>query len=126
MDIYLHDGQTTFRFVLAGELAGDDVQNVLHSWRTASSVISEKALLVDISGISAFDSNGLELLESMRRAGASLTSPVAPHSAELCGLLGVPIPTMSVASSGSLASKVLARLLPTASTLPSIGTCRDK
>jgi hypothetical protein len=51
MDVYLHDSSAALRFVLRGELAGGDAQDLEYAWTTATSVLGSKELVVDISGV---------------------------------------------------------------------------
>jgi predicted HD phosphohydrolase len=48
MDYYQHDEATTFRFQLAGELAGPWVTDLEHAWQTASSITLHKQLVLDL------------------------------------------------------------------------------
>jgi ABC-type transporter Mla MlaB component len=89
MDMYQHDGATMFRFVLRGELAGDRVRDLEHAWITAKSILSQKQLVVDVSGVSNADPRGIELLSRLREAGACLTATPQPESAEFIRSLGV-------------------------------------
>ena len=91
MDIYQHDSATTFRFVLRGDLAGPHVLELEHAWTTARSVLENKKLVVDVSGISDADGPGAELLHRMRDSGARLTAALPPQSEELLRSLGVPV-----------------------------------
>jgi hypothetical protein len=79
--IYQHDSATTFRFVLRGELAGKQVQELEHAWNTAKSILDGKALVVDISEITSADPAALELLSRMQATGACLRGalPSGPH-----------------------------------------------
>jgi ABC-type transporter Mla MlaB component len=91
MDYYQHDGATTFRFQLAGELAGPWVTDLEHAWQTASSIMRGKQLVLDVSDLTGADSLGLQLLRRMLGAGARLVSAEPPASPDLIRSLGAPI-----------------------------------
>lgn len=90
MDIYQHDSAAMFRFVLRGHLADEHVLELEHAWTTARSILQQKELVVDVSGISDADPQGAELLHRMRDAGARLTAALPPKSEELLRSLGIP------------------------------------
>jgi hypothetical protein len=90
MDMYQHDSATMFRFVLRGDLAGPHVLEFEHAWTTARSVVQNRELVIDVSGISDADWRGRELLHRMRDSGARLTAAAPPQSEELLRSLGVP------------------------------------
>ncbi|MGE5644604.1 MAG: STAS domain-containing protein [Acidobacteriota bacterium] len=70
MDMYQHDGATTFRFVLRGELSGKAVEELEQAWQTAQSVARGKEFVVDISGVTATGAAGAALLVRLREMGA--------------------------------------------------------
>jgi hypothetical protein len=74
LQYYLHDGTGSFRFVLHGTLAGASVQELGHCWRTASSILADRVLIVDISSLIALDEAGRELLETWWTGGARLVA----------------------------------------------------
>ena len=77
MDIYQHDSADTFRFVLKGELAKVEVQQLQCAWETAESILNGKDLIIEISGVTKVDSAGVELLTRMRESGAQI---IAAHA----------------------------------------------
>lgn len=91
MDYYQHDGATTFRFQLAGELTGPWVTDLEHAWQTATSIMRDKQLVLDVSDLTGADATGVQLLHRMLRAGARLVSAEPPASPSLLRLLGVPV-----------------------------------
>ena len=68
----MHDGPTTFRFELSGDLAGMEVGKLDQAWRTASSTFDGKVLAVDITFLSGVDQKGCDLLRRWSNAGAHL------------------------------------------------------
>ncbi len=106
LDMYQHDSAAMFQFVLRGELIGDGVQDLEHAWKTASSILAGKELVVDVSGILKADPPGLDLLSRMRESGARLTMALPPDSMEFARSMGI-----SVAALGRCRSTRATRLL---------------
>ncbi len=113
MDYYQHDGATTFRFQLAGELAGPWVTDLEHAWQTASSIMRGKQLVLDLSDLTGADVPGVQLIKRMLGSGARLVSAEPPASLDLLRSFGVPVaftprpqPSRSI---WSWAHKVLSR-----------------
>jgi hypothetical protein len=67
---YMHDGPTTFRFELSGDLAGVDVNRLAQAWRTALSTMNGKILAVDATYLTLADEKGRALLSQWWHAGA--------------------------------------------------------
>lgn len=95
MEMYQHDSATMFRFVLHGNLAGAEVQELEHAWITATSILKGKELSVDVSGITDADELGVGLLSRMRESGARLTAALPPQSEDFLRSLGLPVATPS-------------------------------
>ena len=104
MDMYLHDSATAFRFVLRGELCGPAVQELQQAWTTAQSILDGKESVVDVSGLTAADQAGLDLLLRFKQSGAGLKAPKSPKSAQLLRCLGLSLdaPAAERSSSGLL------------------------
>jgi len=71
---YIHDGSAAFRLQLSGDLSGEGVRDLEQTWRTASSVIGERRLVVDLSLVTGVDLAGRELLEAWQAEGAWLVA----------------------------------------------------
>src|ERR1019366_3801977 len=69
---HIHDGSAAFRFQLSGDLSGHGVRDVEQTWRTASSVIGGRCLVVDLSSVTGMDPAGRALLEIWQVEGASM------------------------------------------------------
>lgn len=67
---YMHDGPATFRFELAGDLAGVEVARLDQAWRTASSTVRGKVLAVDVTFLKSADGQGRDLLAAWWKGGA--------------------------------------------------------
>jgi hypothetical protein len=71
---YMHDGTTAFSFELAGRLSEDSARELQHTWRTASSLIGERTLIVDLSYVTGIDAGGQKLLRGWHDRGAQLVA----------------------------------------------------
>ena len=69
---YMHDGPAAFRFELAGNLNQEGARRLDQDWRTASSVIGDRLLIVDITYLTDADDHGRELLARWFAEGARL------------------------------------------------------
>jgi ABC-type transporter Mla MlaB component len=89
MQMFQHDSATMFRFVLRGELTGNEVKELEHAWTTALSILATKELVVDVSGITNADAAGIDLLSRMREKGARLNAALPPESARFIRSMGI-------------------------------------
>lgn len=112
MDLYQHDSPTLFRFVLRGELIGEQIENLEHAWNTAKSILSGKELVVDVSGITIADPSGVDLLLRMRESGARLTAALPPKSEALLRSLDVPAAAPSGRGGSTRACRLLRLVRP--------------
>ncbi|MGA3185718.1 MAG: hypothetical protein ABSF22_01285 [Bryobacteraceae bacterium] len=87
---YMHDGPATFRFELAGNLAGKDVAKLDQAWRTASSTLDGKTLVVDVTFLTAVDEPGRWLLERWSLAGAHFVANSASSRSLVESVTGQP------------------------------------
>jgi len=71
---YIHDGSAALGFRLSGDLSGDGVRELEQAWRTASSVIRGRRLVVDLSSITGVDDAGRELLGTWQAEGARMVA----------------------------------------------------
>src|SRR5271170_5498284 len=55
MRYYMHDGPAAFRFELAGDLDANDATRLEQDWRTASSTVCARTLIIDVSWVTAMD-----------------------------------------------------------------------
>jgi hypothetical protein len=90
LNFYMHDGPKTFRFELAGNLAGAEVRKLDQAWRTAASTIGDKILAVDLTFLTSADEKGRDLVARWWRAGAHFVanSPVSRNLVE--SITGMP------------------------------------
>jgi hypothetical protein len=72
LQFYMHDGPTAFRLELAGNLNGEGVHRLAQDWRTSSSVIGDRRLIVDMTFVTGVDEAGRTLISRWNRDGAQL------------------------------------------------------
>jgi ABC-type transporter Mla MlaB component len=80
MEMYQHDSPARFEFVLRGDLTGEPITDLEHAWNTAKSILGDRVLVVDISGVKMADAHAIALLSRMRESGAYLTGALPPDS----------------------------------------------
>lgn len=90
MEMYQHDLESAFRFVLLGSLEGAAARELERAWITALSVTKGKDLIVDATGLTRIDDEGLAVLVLMRNSGCHLLLGHLPEIAGAAGLLGTP------------------------------------
>ena len=72
LQYYMHDGPSAFRFELAGDLSNEAARDLDQAWRTASAVIGERALVVDMTFVTGAEKDGRSLLARWYAEGAQL------------------------------------------------------
>jgi hypothetical protein len=78
LTVYLHDGPDALRFRLIGELEGAGATDFGQSWKTASSTLRGRAVVIDLSDVSGIDGEGRSLLKRLaqNRAQFITASPL--------------------------------------------------
>jgi hypothetical protein len=89
---YMHNGPAAFSIELCGALAADDVVRLQQDWRTASSVVGDKSLVVDLSFVTSVDQAGRELLRTWHRNGARLAANTPGARRLVESMIGAPLP----------------------------------
>jgi hypothetical protein len=92
LQYYMHDGPTAFRFELAGNLNQQDARRLEQAWRTASSVIGDRRLIVDMTFVTGVDEQGRALITRWHREGARLIASSKASRALAESILGKPLP----------------------------------
>jgi hypothetical protein len=92
LQYYMHDGPTAFRFELAGNLNHEDARRLDQAWRTASSVIGDRRLIVDMTFVTNVDEQGRALITRWHRGGAQLIANSKASRALAESILGKPLP----------------------------------
>ena len=103
LQYYMHDGPSAFRFELAGDLNNEAARDLDQAWRTASSMIGDRALVVDMTFVTGAGRDGRSLLARWYAEGAQLIarSKVSRTLAE--AIVGAPLPEVaSVSSTGAV------------------------
>jgi hypothetical protein len=90
MTLNLHDSPRLFRLVLRGSLEGPWVRELEGAWTTATSILTAKDVIVDLSGLTGADEEGIRLLTRMAESGVRLMAASPPESPGLARLLGTP------------------------------------
>ena len=85
---YMHDGAAAFSFELAGRLSDEGARELLQTWQTASSMIGDRSLIVDLSFITGVDGAGQNLLRGWHDQGAQLVAKSAEARALMQSITG--------------------------------------
>src|ERR1700681_149515 len=72
LQYYMHDGPSAFRFELAGNLNNEAARDLDQAWRTASSMIGDRALVVDMTFVTGAETEGRSLLARWYAEGTQL------------------------------------------------------
>jgi hypothetical protein len=72
LQYYMHDGPSSFRFELAGDLDNEGARRLRQDWRTASSAIGARRLIVDMTFLTGAGEEGRSLLARWHAEGAQL------------------------------------------------------
>jgi len=92
---YMHDGPTAFSIELAGTLAAEGAKKLEQDWRRASAVFGKKELIVDLSFVTAIDSEGGQLLLRWFRNGATVVANTPESRALAESTIGRPLPPIA-------------------------------
>jgi hypothetical protein len=97
LEYFMHYGPSAVRFELAGDLNDEGACQLDQDWRTASAVIGDRALIVDLTFLTGAEAMGRTLLARWYAAGAQLIaqSNVSRKLAE--AIIGKPLPALASA-----------------------------
>jgi hypothetical protein len=104
LQYYMHDGLTAFRFELAGNLNHEGARRLDQDWLTASSVIGNRRLIVDMTFIAGVDEHGRALIIRWNREGAQLIANSKASRALAESILGEPLPEPPASAGDATAS----------------------
>jgi hypothetical protein len=104
LQYYMHDGPRAFRFELAGNLNREGAYQLDQAWRTASSVIGDRRLLVDLTYLTGADEQGRRLINRWHREGARLIAATKASRTLAESILGEPLPEPSAIAGATSAS----------------------
>src|SRR5947207_14549291 len=99
LQYYMHDGPSAFRFELAGNLNNEAARDLDQAWHTASAVIGERALVVDMTFVTGAEGDGRSLLARWYAEGAQLIARSKVSRALAEAILGEPLPEFAAAAS---------------------------
>lgn len=74
LQYFMHDGPSAFRFELAGDLDNEGARRLEQDWRTASSTIGGRALIVDLTFVTSAGEEARALLARWHAAGARIVA----------------------------------------------------
>jgi len=101
LQYYMHDGPAAFRFELAGNLNNEAARDLDQAWRTASSMIGDRALVVDMTFVTGAERDGRSLLARWYADGAQLIARSKVSRALAEAIVGTPLPEFASASTGA-------------------------
>jgi hypothetical protein len=102
---YMHDGPTAFRIELAGIINHEAARRLDQDWRTASSAIGDRSLIVDINYVTGVDQHGRALLIRWHRDGARLVANSNASRALAESILGEPLPDPPATAGGATSDR---------------------
>jgi len=88
---HIHDGSTALRFELSGDVSGAGVRDLQLAWRTASSTIGGRCVVVDVSAVTGMDHAGRELLKAWQVEGARTVATSSAAKARIESMLDRPV-----------------------------------
>jgi len=92
LDYYIHDQSEALRLAINGDLSGPGVVSLDRAWRTGSSVLCGRALIIDLVSVCDADEYGRNLLLAWHRIGAQIIARSHESSAFAERIAGAPIP----------------------------------
>jgi len=92
LQYYMHDGPTAFRFELAGDLNHEGARRLDQDWRTASSALGDRRLIVDTTFVTGVDEQRRALITRWHREGAWLVANSKASRALAEAILGQALP----------------------------------
>jgi hypothetical protein len=85
---YMHAGTTALSFEIAGRVSDDGARELQQAWRTVSSVIGDRFLIVDLSYVTGIDLAGQSLVRAWHDRGAQFVAKSAQTRALLQSITG--------------------------------------
>jgi hypothetical protein len=98
LQYYMHDGPSAFRFERAGNLNNEAALDLDQAWRTASSMIGDRALVVDMTFVTGAEGDGRSRLSRWYAEGAQLIARSKVSRALAEAILGQPLPEFAAAA----------------------------
>jgi len=91
LQYYMHDGPSAFRFELAGDLNSQGARELEQAWRTASAVIGDRALVIDMTFVTSAEKDGRSLLARWHAEGAHLIARTKASRELAEAIIGEPL-----------------------------------
>jgi len=104
LQYYMHDGPSAFRIELAGNLNHEAARRLEQDWRTASSAIGDRRLIVDMTFVTGVDELSRALLARWHQEGARLVANSKVSRALAEWILGESLPETPANSASTAAS----------------------
>jgi len=95
---YMHDGPDAFRFELTGRLSRDAARDLEQAWRTAASMIGQRRVIIDLSGLTGIGRDGHELLDKWAGEGAQLAVVNHRAATRLQPMIDRPVTVLTAAA----------------------------
>ncbi len=110
MKIYLHDNSSGFRLCLFGDLNQPAAAELERCWRAALTIVDGRKVVVDGTGLTSVQEDGLRLLARMTFSGVRVTADRLSSGERLLESLGTglertglkPRPTLLARAGGGL------------------------
>jgi hypothetical protein len=101
LQYFMHYGPAAFRFELAGELDTEGAHRLERDWLSASSVIGEHALIVDLTFVTGAGKEGCTLLARWYAAGARFVAQSKVSRKMVEAITGRPVSEFTSACTAS-------------------------
>ena len=92
LQCYRHDGAAAFGVELAGDISDEGARRLEQDWRTASSVIGDRQLIVDITFVTSIEKEARILLARWHASGARLIANSNDSRSLAQSILGEALP----------------------------------
>ena len=90
MAIYIHDEADRLRLRVTGDLDDFATEELASCWKTASSVVGQRPLVVDLTGLYTAQASGRNLLETLHRQGVQFLTASEFQAELVAGVTGKP------------------------------------
>src|SRR5580658_667987 len=90
-NFFIHDLATSFRIQLEGNLSRKAVLQIEQAWRTASSVIGDRSLVIAIGDVRNVDPEGHALFHKWHQAGARFVTKSVSAPQWVSAITGQPV-----------------------------------
>lgn len=109
MAIYIHDEAARLRLRVTGDLDDSAARELASSWQTASSVLQDRKIVLDLRSLTSSGARGRQLLESLHHLGVDFLAQTPFQSALVAEVTGQPSGSRESSDAASGWLKALAR-----------------